>query len=310
MKKISGIAEKLKENIEKVIVGKSDEIELVILSLLCSGHILLEDVLERKDHSARAIAKSIELDYKRINTPDPLPMDLTGVNYYNQKQQEFIFRNGPVFTNILLADEINRATPRTQSSLLESMQEGQVSIDGVTHCLDKPFIVIATKNPIETQGTFPLPEAQLDRFFIMLSLGYPHTNDEKDLLSRVEGAHPIDSISSVISKAELLDAQAQVKTVKVSDAIRQYIVDIVSATREHSGIRLGASPRGSIALMQAAQGFAAINGREFVLPDDVKKMSRHILAHRIICSGFSSSREKKTSVDIIADILDTVPAPI
>ncbi|NMB30659.1 MAG: MoxR family ATPase [Clostridiales bacterium] len=312
MKKISGIAEKLKENIEKVIVGKSDEIELVILSLLCGGHILLEDVPGTgKTTLARAIAKSIELDYKRIQfTPDLLPMDLTGVNYYNQKQQEFIFRNGPVFTNILLADEINRATPRTQSSLLESMQEGQVSIDGVTHCLDKPFIVIATQNPIETQGTFPLPEAQLDRFFIMLSLGYPHTNDEKDLLSRVEGAHPIDSISSVISKAELLDAQAQVKTVKVSDAIRQYIVDIVSATREHSGIRLGASPRGSIALMQAAQGFAAINGREFVLPDDVKKMSRHILAHRIICSGFSSSREKKTSVDIIADILDTVPAPI
>ena len=188
MKKISGIAEKLKENIEKVIVGKSDEIELVILSLLCGGHILLEDVPGTgKTTLARAIAKSIELDYKRIQfTPDLLPMDLTGVNYYNQKQQEFIFRNGPVFTNILLADEINRATPRTQSSLLESMQEGQVSIDGVTHCLDKPFIVIATQNPIETQGTFPLPEAQLDRFFIMLSLGYPHTNDEKDLLSRVE----------------------------------------------------------------------------------------------------------------------------
>ena len=312
MKNVSEVASKLKENIEKVIVGKSDEIELVILSLFCGGHILLEDVPGTgKITLARAIAKSIELDYKRIQfTPDLLPMDLTGINYYNQKQQEFIFRNGPVFTNILLADEINRATPRTQSSLLECMQEGQVSIDGVTHQLEMPFIVIATQNPIETQGTFPLPEAQLDRFFIMLSLGYPHANDEKDLLSRIEGSHPIDSITSVISKQELLDVQDQVKKVLVSDTVRQYIVDIVNATREHSGIRLGASPRGSIALMQASQGLAAINGREFVLPDDVKKMSANVLAHRIICSGFSSSQQKDNSADIIADILDTVPAPI
>lgn len=311
MKNISEVADKLKANIEKVIVGKSAEIELVTLSLLCGGHILLEDVPGTgKTTLARAIAKSIELDYKRIQfTPDLLPMDLTGVNYYNQKQQEFIFRRGPVFTNILLADEINRATPRTQSSLLECMQENQVSIDGVTHRLDKPFIVIATQNPIETQGTFPLPEAQLDRFFIMLTLGYPGATDEKDLLSRVEGTHPIDSISSVISKEELLNAKAQVKDVLVSDAIRQYIIDIVSATRSHGEIRLGASPRGSIALMQAAQGLAAINGREFVLPDDVKQMSAHVLSHRIICSGFSSNK-KKTSADIIADILDTVIAPI
>lgn len=305
------MAQKISENIEKVIIGKSDKIEKVLISMLCSGHILLEDIPGTgKTTLAKALAKSLGCSFSRIQfTPDLLPSDLTGINFYNQGKGEFIFKAGPVFTNILLADEINRATPRTQSSLLECMEERQVTIDGQTHTLSRPFLVIATQNPVEIQGTYPLPEAQLDRFFIRLDMGYPDAESEQKMLENLGGHALAQSLEPVVAAEDIIAAQNTILTVKVCPQVREYIVRIITATRNNEKIRLGASPRGSIALTKAAMAAAALDGRDYVLPDDVKKVAADVLAHRIICRGRGTS-QSQTSQQIIENILDTTPAPI
>ncbi|MEG1027183.1 MAG: MoxR family ATPase [Oscillospiraceae bacterium] len=257
------------------------------------------------------LAKSINCDFKRVQfTPDLLPSDLTGINFYNQKQGDFVFKQGSIFTNILLGDEINRATPRTQSSLLECMEEGQVSVDGKTYILDKPFLVVATQNPIEIQGTFPLPEAQLDRFFMKLSVGYPDNQSEKDMLKGIMISHPVNSIQNIVNKEDILQSQQCVKQVKVSDAICEYIVKIVTATRQNEKVKLGVSPRGTIALMNACKANAAINGRDYVLPDDVKEVCVDVLAHRIICKGFNITQSSNVSAELIKDIVNKTEVPV
>lgn len=308
VKQVSAI---LKENIQKVIKGKEAQIEKVIIALLCEGHILLEDLPGTgKTTVAKALAKSLDCEFKRIQfTPDLLPTDLMGVNFYNQKEAEFIFREGPIFTNILLADEINRATPRTQSSLLECMEEAQVSIDGVTYQLDKPFLVIATQNPIETQGTFPLPEAQLDRFFMRLSMGYPDKEDEIIILTSQKTKKPLETLEKVITKEVLKEAQLRVKEVKVSEPIKEYIVNISRATRSSEKIKIGLSLRGSLAMMKAAQAVAAMEGRDYVIPDDVKKIVYDVSAHRIICRHYNVVSSENTSKAILQEIIEQVIVP-
>ena len=303
---------KLKTNIGKVIVGKDEIIEKIIISCFCSGHILLEDVPGTgKTTLAKALAKSIDCEFKRVQfTPDLLPSDVTGINFYNQKLEEFVFKKGSIFTNILLADEINRATPRTQSSLLECMEERQASIDGTTYSMAKPFLVIATQNPIEIQGTFPLPEAQLDRFFMKLSMGYPSSASELDMLSNFITLNPLESLQSVITKDEILNAQEQVKLVTVSDAVKKYILTIIEMTRDNDKIRLGVSPRGSLALMRAAQGMAGISGRNYVIPDDVKAMCEDVLSHRVICKGYNMMQSSTVAKEQIKQILIKVSVPI
>lgn len=302
----------LKNNISKVIVGKDEVIEKILISCFCAGHILLEDVPGTgKTTLAKALAKSIDSEFKRVQfTPDLLPSDVTGINFYNQKLEEFIFKKGAIFTNLLLADEINRATPRTQSSLLECMEEKQATIDGMTYPMAQPFIVIATQNPIEIQGTFPLPEAQLDRFFMKLSVGYPACEYEREMLSNFVTVSPLEDLKSVATKEEILSAQEQVKSILVNDAVKEYILGIVEATRQNDKIRLGVSPRGTLALMRAAQGVAGINGRNYVIPDDVKAICADVLSHRIICKGCNMSQSSAVAKEQFSAILAEVPVPI
>lgn len=305
---VQEVSAKIRENIGSVIIGKNDVIDKVIVSLFCSGHILLEDIPGTgKTTLAKAVAKSIDCDFRRIQfTPDLLPSDVTGINYFNRKTEEFEFRKGAVFTNILLADEINRATPRTQSSLLECMEERQITVDGTTYKAEEPFLVIATQNPVETQGTFPLPEAQLDRFFMRLSLGYPEKEDELAVLGNFANANPLEEIGAVVTSEDVTEAVKKVREIKVSDDIRSYVLDIAEATRNDDRIRLGVSTRGAIALLRAAQGYAAVSGREYAIPDDVKAMTGAVLSHRIIIKG---AHRKVSADEIISDILDRVAIP-
>ncbi len=304
MKEIQEYTQTIIENVDKVIIGKRDALELLMVSLLCEGHTLLEDVPGvGKTMLARAIAISLGVNSKRLQcTPDLLPNDVTGVSIFDQRQQGFTFIKGPVFTNVLLADEINRATPRTQSALLEAMGERQVTVDGVTHQLERPFFVIATQNPIEYEGTFPLPEAQLDRFFLKLSLGYLNEATENQMLLNLGGAHPITTISQVVDGNQLPNLSRRVWDVHVDDTVRDYIVRLVFATRQHKDFVLGASPRGSHALYRGSQALAAINGRDYVLPDDVKKLAPAILSHRCLIHPESALRGV-TTTRIITDIL-------
>jgi MoxR-like ATPase len=296
------------ENVQKVIKGKNEEIRIVIAAMYAGGHVLLEDVPGvGKTILARAFAISLGLDFKRVQfTPDLLPTDLTGLSIFDRKTESFIFREGPIFTDILLADEINRATPRTQSALLEAMAERQVTVDGVTHKLSNNFFVIATQNPIEYEGTFPLPEAQLDRFTVRISLGYPDKQSEIEVLESQKKTHPIESLTSVGTPEEFSEEKRKVRDVKVSQEVKEYIVGIVDATRHHESLKYGSSPRGSLALMHVSMAWAYINGRDFVLPDDVKKIAPFVLIHRIIQSTESKIlRESKE--EILKSILESVP---
>jgi len=308
MRQAHDFAQAVIENVERVIVGKREAIELMMVALLCDGHVLIDDVPGvGKTMLARAIAVSLGSSFKRLQcTPDLLPNDVTGVSVFNQRTAEFEFRPGPVFVNVLLADEINRATPRTQSALLECMGEGQVSVDGVTYTLTQPFLVLATQNPIEYEGTFPLPEAQLDRFLLRLSVGYPSPDDENQILLNLQRQHPIETLGQVVDGSQLPELQRQVWEVHVDDTVRDYIVRLVQATRVHPDLALGASPRGSLALFKAGQALAALRGRDFVLPDDVKPLVRPALAHRLIVRPESALRGRTADL-VLDDLAKKVP---
>ncbi|GAB4271224.1 MAG: MoxR family ATPase [Candidatus Promineifilaceae bacterium] len=308
---IAETAVRLRQNIQKVIVGKDEIIDLALIAMLCEGHLLLEDVPGTgKTTLAKTIATTLGCTFRRVQfTPDLLPSDVTGIYYYNQKAQEFEFRAGPVFSQILLADEINRATPRTQSSLLEAMQERQVTVDIATHKLPRPFLVLATQNPVELEGTFPLPEAQLDRFLMKVALGYPSEDEENNILTRFERQDPLDTLEKVIDPEEIIQMQQQVRQIRVEESVRRYIVNVCRATRTHEDIELGASPRATMALYHTCQALAAIRGRDFVIPDDVKTMAPYVLTHRLIVNPQTRLRGRRPE-DVIRDVVNTVPVPV
>ncbi|MEE8354169.1 MAG: MoxR family ATPase [Dehalococcoidales bacterium] len=305
-----GIAEKIVANVEKVIIGKSEAVELAVIALVSRGHLLIEDAPGvGKTMLARSLAKSVDCTFKRIQfTPDMLPGDITGVSVFSQKTGDFEFRPGPVISQIVLADEINRATPKVQSALLECMEEGQITVDGITHRMPAPFHVLATQNPIEYEGTFPLPETQLDRFILRISIGYPSQEDEITIIEQQQFAHPIETTEAVAGSGDLLELQTKVRDIYVDDLVKQYITALVAATRDHPTIYLGASPRGSLALFRTAQARALLHGRDYVLPDDVKVLAEAVLAHRLIIrlTDVSQDRSGKASV---AEILDSVTVP-
>ena len=304
------LAQKIIDNIEKVIVGKSRAVELGVIALMCEGHALIEDVPGvGKTMLSRSIARSIGASFKRIQfTPDLLPTDVTGVSIYNQQTGKFEFRQGPIIAQMVLADEVNRATPKTQSAMLEAMDERQVTVEGITHSVPTPFMVMATQNPVEYEGTFPLPEAQLDRFLLIINLGYPTIEEELEIIERQQVAHPIESLESVASDQEVLDLQRAIRAIYVDDLVKQYIVNLTNATRSHPDISLGASPRASLALYRGGQATALIRGRDFVLPDDVKDLAHPMLSHRIIVSPAARMRGV-TSSDVVETILEQIPVP-
>lgn len=304
-------AVKLRSNISKIIKGKDDKIDLVIMALLSGGHVLLDDVPGTgKTVLAKALARSIDAGFSRIQfTPDLLPSDITGIHFFNMKEQEFMFRAGPVFTNILLADEINRATPRTQSALLQCMEEKQVTIDGELFLIDKPFIVLATQNPVETAGTYPLPEAQLDRFMIKLSVGYSDRESEMQILDNSRAVHPVENLTAVTDNTELLEMMNRVENIKVNEAVRGYIADIGNASRHNSEIKLGLSTRGLIALKNMSQARAALRGREFATPDDVKTVAPYVCVHRLICRSTVMSDPDSAKREILDKMIKELPVP-
>lgn len=311
LQEIGILIQKIKDNIAKVIVGKEEIIDLSMVCVIAGGHMLLEDVPGTgKTVFARALAASVDSSFRRIQfTPDLLPSDVTGINFFNQKENNFIFRPGPVFSNIVLADEINRATPRTQSAMLECMEEKQVTIDGETKYLSSPFFVIATQNPVEIQGTFPLPEAQLDRFLIKTSMGYPDTKSGVDILKRFKEKNPLKELKPVAASEEICQAAEIYSRVRVSDDLLEYIVKIIEATRKHPNAHLGVSPRGSLALLKAVQVYALLKGRTFVTPDDIKAMAVPVLAHRIIARGLSAENVS-AGEKIVSDVLLHTEVPL
>ncbi len=308
MTKIQDLGEKVAANVERVIVGKQQEVRLTLVALLCRGHLLIEDVPGTgKTMLAKAVARSLGCSFRRIQfTPDLLPSDVTGLSIYNQKTQEFEFRPGPIMAQVVLADEINRATPKTQSALLECMEEHQATIDGTTYQMPEPFLVIATQNPIEYEGTFALPEAQLDRFMLRIRLGYPSPLDEQTILDEQKISHPLDSLEEVLDVSDLREIQAAVREIYVDPSVADYIVRLVNATRTHPDVYLGASPRGSLALYRTGQALAALSDRDYVIPDDIKALAEAALAHRLIIKTSSSMHDIDPRL-VIAELLNTVP---
>lgn len=307
---VQTFAEGVIQNIEKVIVGKRSTVELALVSLLCQGHLLIEDVPGvGKTMLARSIARSLGCSFSRIQfTPDMLPSDVTGVSIFNQVTREFEFRHGPVMAQVVLADEINRATPKTQAALLEAMEERQVTVDGVSRPLPRPFMVLATQNPIEYEGTFPLPEAQLDRFLMRIQLGYPDSEDEIRVLERQQYRHPVEELEQVVSVEDLIAMQEAVKEVYVAPAVKRYIVNLTRQTRDHNEVYLGASPRGSLALYRTSQALAALKGRDYALPDDVKALVVPTLAHRVILSPSARLRDLDAE-QVVTEVMGSVPVP-
>ena len=307
---VQEIGDKVVGNVEKVIIGKHREVQLAMVAIFCQGHILIEDVPGvGKTMLAKSLSKSLGCSFSRIQfTPDLLPSDISGVSVFNPQTREFEFRHGPIMAQIVLADEINRATPKSQSALLEAMEERQVTVDETTYKLPNPFVIMATQNPIEYEGTFPLPEAQLDRFLLRISLGHPKPDEEVDILEAQQFVHPIDGLEQVVSAEELLEAEEQIKHVYVDALIKEYIVALVNATRVYPDVYLGASPRGSLALYKTGQALAAVQGRDFVIPDDIKVMAEVALAHRIIVSPSARIKNVDTR-DVVQDVLSTVPVP-